>query len=70
MERTGCYRVTVRGTISEHLAPAFEGMQIEPGDGSTVLVGVLRDQAELYGLMDRLRDFGLELLRVEEVPSR
>jgi hypothetical protein len=70
MERTGCYRVTVRGTISEHLASAFEGMRIESGDGSTVLAGRLRDQAELYGLIDRLRDFGLELLRVEEVASR
>jgi hypothetical protein len=45
-------------------------MRIEPGDGSTVLVGKLRDQAELYGLVDRLRDFGLELLRLEEVASR
>ena len=67
MEGTGCYRVTIRGSISEHLASAFEGMRVEPGEGSTVLVGTLRDQAELYGLVDRLRDFGLELVRLEEV---
>jgi hypothetical protein len=42
-------------------------MRVEPGEGSTVLVGTLRDQAELYGLVDRLRDFGLELVRLEEV---
>jgi hypothetical protein len=67
MEGTGRYRVTVRGTISEHLASAFEGMRVEPGEGSTVLVGTLRDPAELYGLVDQLRDFGLELVRLEEV---
>jgi hypothetical protein len=26
----------------------------------------VRDQAHLYGILDRLRDFGRELLRVEE----
>jgi hypothetical protein len=30
-----------------------------------VLVGEIRDQAELYGLLDRLRDLGIELIAVE-----
>jgi len=30
-----------------------------------VLVGEVRDQAHLYGLLDRLRDFGIELVAVE-----
>jgi hypothetical protein len=30
-----------------------------------VLVGEVRDQAQLYGLLDRLRDFGIELIAVE-----
>jgi hypothetical protein len=67
MEGTSDYRVTVGGTLSDHLASAFEGMQIEAGDGSTVLIGPVRDQAELYGLINRLRDFGLELLGLEKV---
>jgi hypothetical protein len=32
-----------------------------------VLVGDVRDQAQLYGLLDRLRDFGIELIAVESV---
>jgi hypothetical protein len=67
METTSCYRVTIRGSVSERLAAAFEDVRLEPADGATVLVGALRDQAELYGLLNRLRDFGLELVRVEEV---
>jgi len=31
-----------------------------------VLVGDVRDQAHLYGLLDRLRDFGIELVAVEQ----
>jgi hypothetical protein len=30
-----------------------------------MLVGEVRDQAQLYGLLDRLRDFGIELIAVE-----
>lgn len=62
------YRVTVKGRLSERFASAFEGVTLEPGAGETALVGRL-DQSQLYGLLDRLRDFGLELRRVEEVPE-
>ena len=60
------YRVTVRGNVSDRLASAFEGATVERGRGTTVLVCNLRDQAELYGLLNRLRDFGLELVGLEE----
>jgi hypothetical protein len=45
----------------------FDGMALEPGpnQSQTVLVGDIRDQAHLYGLLDRLRDFGLELIAVQ-----
>jgi hypothetical protein len=66
MERS-CYRITVRGTLTERLASAFEGMRVETSPGSTVLVGEVADQAALYGLVNRLRDFGLELVRLERV---
>ena len=61
------YRITVRGRLSERFASAFEGMAVQPGRGETGLLGEVTDQAQLYGLLDRLHDFGLELLRLEEV---
>jgi hypothetical protein len=61
------YRITVRGRLSERFASAFEGMAVQPGRGETGLLGEVTDQAQLYGLLDRLRDFGLELVRLEEV---
>lgn len=67
MKGGSCYRVTVRGRVTERLASAFDGMSVEPGQGMTVFVGKVQDQAELYGLLNRLRDFGLELVQVEEM---
>jgi len=59
------YRIVLRGRLSERFAAAFEGMALESGPNQTVLVGEIRDQAHLYGLLDRLRDFGIELVAVE-----
>jgi hypothetical protein len=59
------YRITVRGRLSERFAGAFDGMTAETVSGETVLEGVVADQVQLHGLLDRIRDFGLELVRVE-----
>jgi hypothetical protein len=64
---TRTYRITVRGRLTERFASAFEGMAVEPGRGETGLVGEIADQAQLFGLLDRVRNFGLELVRVEPV---
>jgi hypothetical protein len=63
------YRITVRGRLSRHLASAFEGFDLEPGNEHSVLAGEIRDQAHLYGILDRVRDLGLELVSVERVPG-
>ena len=63
------YRIAVRGRLTRRLASAFEGFALQPGNGQSVLVGEIRDQAHLYGVLDRLRDLGLELVSVEEDPG-
>jgi hypothetical protein len=45
-------------------------MVLEAGQGQTVLVGEIRDQAHLYGLLDRLRDFGIDLVAVEPAENQ
>jgi hypothetical protein len=54
-----------RGRLSERFASAFEGMTLEQAPNRTVLVGEVRDQSQLYGLLGRLQDFGIDLLAVE-----
>jgi len=61
------YRITVRGALSDRFTSVFEGVAVERADRETILVGRLTDQTQLWGLLDRLREFGLELVRVEEV---
>ena len=65
------YRIVLRGRLSERFESAFDGMTLERGPNQTVLVGDVRDQAQLYGLFDRLQEFGIELLAVEsaEIPD-
>ena len=59
------YRIVVRGRLSGRFASAFTGMALEPGDGTTALVGPVADQSQLFGLLERVQSLGLELLRVE-----
>ncbi|MFY9864354.1 MAG: hypothetical protein WBF20_03485 [Trebonia sp.] len=68
MEPTS-YRIAVRGRLTGRLASAFEGFALEPGNQQSVLVGEIRDQAHLYGTLDRVRDLGLELISVAEDPG-
>jgi len=62
------YQIIVRGRISSRLASAFEPARLVPEQGRTVLIGEV-DQAQLFGILDRLRDLGIELLGVEEVTA-
>ena len=59
------YRIVLRGRLSKRFESAFEGMTLEHAPGRTVLTGEVRDQAQLYGVLDQVRDFGIELLAVE-----
>ncbi|ORA07629.1 hypothetical protein [Mycobacterium arosiense] len=52
------YRICIRGRVTERLASALEGMRLEAGVGETVFIGEIRDQSQLYGLLDRVRDLG------------
>jgi len=57
-------RIIVRGRLSGRLATAFDGMTLVGRHGRTELVGEIADQAQLHGLLTRIRDLGLELEHV------
>ena len=61
------YRIVVRGRLTERLASAFAGMAFESNGTTTALVGTVIDQSQLFGLLERVRSFGLELVSVEPV---
>ena len=65
----GSYEIRIKGRLSDSLLAAFEGLSatVEPVD--TVLHGQVRDQAVLFGLLDRIRSMVLELVEVRRLPG-
>ena len=69
-EAPASYRIRVDGHLDEHWSASFGGMSLtRERDGTTSLTGDVRDQAQLYGLLAKVRDLGLTLLSVVVVGS-
>ena len=58
------YEIVVRGRLSNRYERAFDGATLVPRQGHTMLRADLVDQSQLYGLLNRLRDLGIELVSV------
>jgi len=65
MDEPACYKIRVRGHLSEQWSDWFDGLTLEnlPG-GQTELSGMLPDQSALYGVLNTIRDMGLTLVSV------
>jgi hypothetical protein len=61
------YEIVVRGRLSNRYERAFDGVTLVPHNGRTTLHADLADQSQLYGRINRLRDFGIELVSVRAV---
>ena len=61
------YAIRCNGPASPRLIAAFEGKLVKPDDGGTLITGIVLDQAELYGLIDRVANLDRELLEVRRV---
>jgi hypothetical protein len=59
------YQIRVKGELDPKWSDWFDGFAIEPqADHETLLSGPVADQAELHGLLAKIRDLGLPLLSV------
>jgi hypothetical protein len=63
------YRIVVRDDCGDLLASLFEGLAIESGGNRTSVVASVRDQSELYGLLDRFHELSLHILSLNELGS-
>jgi len=48
----------------------FDGLVINTENGETLLRGPVADQAALFGLLKKIRDLGLPLVSVRQIPSQ
>jgi hypothetical protein len=65
------YRIIISGRMGKFTREIFEDLSIEYDGTNTGLTGDL-DQAALYGVLNRLLAFGLELIalnRLDDDPS-
>ena len=61
---TSYYRITVKGRLSAGFTTELNQGQ-EDDDGNTILTGPLIDQSQLHGIINHLRDLGIDILRFE-----
>lgn len=64
------YEVRVRGHLGSRWAAWFDGLSLTTeDDGITVIRGPVVDQAALHGLLQRLRDVGIPLVSLTQLPD-
>jgi hypothetical protein len=65
------YRLRVAGHLDQHWSGWFGDLTLaQEQDGTTSLTGVVSDQAELHGLLTKIRDLGVTLISVAVVDLR
>lgn len=64
------YEIRIDGHLGTRWTSWFDGLAITgESDGTTVLRGTVVDQAALHGLLQKLRDVGIPLISLRQVPS-
>ena len=62
------YRIIVSGTLGELTRQAFDDLRVESNGADTGLTGEL-DQAGLFGVLNRIMEFGLELMALSRIDN-
>jgi len=64
-QAAACYELRVDGHLDDHWAAWFGDLNLtHESDGTTSLSGHVSDQAELHGLLMKVRDLGVTLISV------
>ncbi len=63
------YEIHVKGHLGPRWTAWFDGMSVTNENGGiTVIRGAVVDQAALHGLLQKLRDLGIPLVSLTQVP--
>jgi len=64
------YEICVRNILDEKWSTYFFPFTLNAGDEETLLTGVVHDQAELFGVLLKIRDLGLRLVSVNPIQKK
>lgn len=64
MTESAIYEIRVREVLDEKWAVYFAPFTLESRNNETILRGAVHDQAELFGVLLKIRDLGLKLVSV------
>jgi len=58
------YEIRVKGVVGDPVLESLGDLDASVRPAETVLRGVITDQAQLHGLLDRIQTLGLELIEI------
>ena len=65
------YELRIGGHLDQRWSTWFDGLTVtHEDDGTTTLRGAVTDQAELHGLLTKVRDLGITLISLMSVDDR
>ena len=67
-DNPGRYEIRLKGHLDSRWTAWFDGLTLtQDSDGTTIIHGLVTDQAVLHGLLQKVRDLGLPLVSVIQV---
>ena len=64
------YEIRVQGTLDARWAGLFAPLDLRAQKDETLIAGAVQDQAELFGILLKIRDIGLKLVSVRQASLR
>jgi len=59
--------IKIQGHLDKEWKNSFEGMKISYEGDSTILIGNLKDEAQMHGVLNIIRDLNLKLISINSV---
>ena len=60
-------KIKIKGHLDSSWKDWFDGLDIITEDDHTLLLGDARDEAFIYGVLNKIRDLNLKLISLEKI---
>ena len=67
MYEANTYEICLGEVLDEKWTAYFAPFSLTISDNETILIGTVHDQAELFGMLLKIRDLGLHLLSIKQI---